>query len=91
MELGGSLEPQQVVDAANKDATGLQRCALPFASSTKRARTINLQITVSNGEVTAGDLQSPASDAAKECIVDLAKTWKVAGSGTAMVLLKIQD
>lgn len=86
----GTLDATEIVAAANADATGLQQCAVPLVSNHPGTGSVNLEITVTaNGGVT-GDLQSPAHPDAKKCILDLVRTWKVPGSGKAMVLLSVQ-
>jgi hypothetical protein len=90
MKSEGNVDGKQIIVAANDDAVGLQQCAVPLVSNAPGTGSVNLEITVTaNGTVT-GDLQSPAHADAKKCILDLVKTWKVSGSGKAMVLLSVE-
>jgi len=91
--MAGTIDATKLKTAINRQIHPMARCVALLRKTDKIVGSLNLQVAVSEQGAVTPSLQSPANAEATKCVVEGARAWKLpsVGSGTAMVLLNLEE
>jgi hypothetical protein len=91
MTMSGSIVVEKLLAAVNRQVASIAPCAALIRKTDAVVGSLNLQVDITKTGPSL-DVQSDASQEAKQCLYDGMKTWSLAGAGygRAMVLLSLE-
>jgi hypothetical protein len=93
MKTSGSIAERTLVSTVNDHMDVLDGCLPLIRKTDDVVGSLNVELTISTTGAVTADLQSPVNPAAKTCLLEGMRRWKLpaVGDGKAMLLLALGD